>query len=267
MRILTIDFETRSADDLKSVGVYHYAADPSTDVLCLALKERGAEPVVWMPEERLTPEVRFAAQAFVDAEETAILNGDTDGTHQDSDVGASTTDARTAWDGLRKRGLANAGSSGGNATATVAKVRTARALMGKWGLNPMDLVAISAIGPYYDLLGDSEVTSVEKYGAAATILNGELAKVAGVPLVVSEHIREDMNASGVYDGSTTDRTSIILVNRRQWALGQRMAIDVEVDDSIYRETYQRVVVAFMREDFQNLGASADDDTAVLYNIT
>lgn len=63
MRILTIDFETRSADDLKSVGVYHYAADPSTDVLCLALKERGAEPVVWMPEERLTPEVRFAAQA------------------------------------------------------------------------------------------------------------------------------------------------------------------------------------------------------------
>ena len=206
-------------------------------------------------------------QAFVDAEETAILNGDTDGTHQDSDVGASTTDPRTAWDGLRKRGLANAGSAGGTAAATVAKVRAARALMGKWGLNPNDLVAISAIGPYYDLLGDPEVTSVEKYGAAATILNGELAKVAGVPLVVSEHIREDMNTSGVYDGSTTTCTSIVLVNRRQWAMGQRMAIDVEVDDSIYRETYQRVVVAFMREDFQNLGASTDDDTAVLYAIT
>src|SRR5262245_3666435 len=46
-------------------------------------------------------------RAFVDAEEKAILDGDTDGTHQDSDVGASTTDARTAWDGLRKRALAN----------------------------------------------------------------------------------------------------------------------------------------------------------------
>ncbi|MGI6355235.1 MAG: DNA polymerase [Lentisphaeria bacterium] len=61
--ILTIDFETRSADDLKSAGVHHYAADPSTDVLCLALKPRGEEPVAWLPDERLTPEVRFAAAA------------------------------------------------------------------------------------------------------------------------------------------------------------------------------------------------------------
>ena len=63
MSILTIDFETRSADDLKAVGVYHYASHPTTQVLCLALKERGKEPVVWMPEDVLTPEVRFAAQA------------------------------------------------------------------------------------------------------------------------------------------------------------------------------------------------------------
>ena len=61
--ILTIDFETRSADDLKSAGVHHYAADPSTDVLCLALNPRGEEPVAWLPDERLTPEVRFAAAA------------------------------------------------------------------------------------------------------------------------------------------------------------------------------------------------------------
>ena len=54
---------------------------------------------------------RKLVQAFVDAEEKAILDGDTDGTHQDSDVGSSTTDARTAWDGLRKRALANSSAS------------------------------------------------------------------------------------------------------------------------------------------------------------
>lgn len=63
MSILTIDFETRSVADLKAVGVYHYASHPTTQVLCLALKERGAEPVVWMPDDILTPDVRFAATA------------------------------------------------------------------------------------------------------------------------------------------------------------------------------------------------------------
>ena len=63
MSILTIDFETRSAADLKAVGVYHYASHPTTQVLCLALKERGADPVVWMPDDILTPDVRFAATA------------------------------------------------------------------------------------------------------------------------------------------------------------------------------------------------------------
>ena len=51
-------------------------------------------------------------------------------------------------------------------------------------------------------------------------------------------------------------------------MGQRMALDVQVDDSIYRETYQRVAVAFMREDFQHIGDGvANDDTAIAFNVT
>lgn len=207
------------------------------------------------------------AQAFVDAEEKAILDGDTDGTHQDSDVGASTTDARTAWDGLRKRALANAATAGTNAALSVANLRTMRGTMGKWGLDPMGTVYVIGVSSYYDLIGDTEVTSVEKYGAQATILNGELGRLNGSPLVVSEHVRENLNASGVHDGVTTNRTYALAVNRGEWVMGQRMALDIETDDSIYRETFQRVVVGFMREDFQNIGdASTNDDTAIIYNV-
>ena len=205
-------------------------------------------------------------QAFVDAEEKAILDGDSDGSHQDSDV-SGTADARTAWDGLRKRALANASSDHSNAALSVAGLRTTRALMGKWGLDPMQTVYIVGVSSYYDLIGDSEVTTVEKYGGQATILNGELARVNGSPVIVSEHVRENLNASGVHDGITTNRSYALAVNRGEWVMGQRMALDIEVDDSIYRETFQRVVVGFQREDFQNVGdASTNDDTAVLYNV-
>jgi DNA polymerase len=57
------DFETRSAVDPKTAGAWRYAADPSTDVMCLCLKPEGSrEPMIWVPPwmaERLTPLVRL----------------------------------------------------------------------------------------------------------------------------------------------------------------------------------------------------------------
>lgn len=210
---------------------------------------------------------RKLIQAFVDAEEKAILDGDSDGTHQDTDVQAiGATDPRTAWDGLRKRALANA--SAATTSSTVANLAAIRALMGKWGLNPADLAFIVGVSAAHDLISDSNVLTVDKMGPNATILNGQLASVYGIPIIVSEHVRENLNASGIQDGITTTKTYNLCVNRSEWAMGQRMALDVEVDDSIYRETYQRVVVGFMREDFQNIGdASGNDDTAIGYNVT
>lgn len=209
---------------------------------------------------------RKLVQAFVDAEEKAVLDGDSDGTHQDSDVGASTTDARTAWDGLRKRALANAGQA--LTAVSSANIATLRKSMGKWGLNPADLALIVGVSGYHQLLSDTNMITVDKMGAQATILNGQIGSVYGVPVIASEHVRENLNATGVYDGTTTTKTYFMIVNRNEWAFGQRMALDVEVDDSIYRETYQRVLVGFMREDFQNIGDnSANDDTAIGYNTT
>lgn len=83
---------------------------------------------------------RKLVQAFVDAEERAVLDGDTDGTHQDTDTNsAGATDAAWAWDGLRKRGLANASASGGSAL-TVALLAARRADMDHYGLNPAECV-------------------------------------------------------------------------------------------------------------------------------
>lgn len=206
-------------------------------------------------------------QAFVDGEEKAILDGDADGTHQDADVQAiGATDVRTAWDGLRKKALAQTVVT---ATSTsVANLLLLRKGMGKWGVNPSDLAYIVGVSAMHALLADTTLLTVDKMGPQATILNGMIGSISGVPVIVSEHVREVLNASGVEDGITQTKTYNLCVNRNEWAMGQRSPLDVQVDDSIYRETYQRVAVAFMREDFQSLaGAATNEDTAISFNVT
>jgi DNA polymerase bacteriophage-type len=48
--MLTIDFETRSKVDIKLAGSWNYAESPTTEVMCLALKEDDRAPVIWIPE-------------------------------------------------------------------------------------------------------------------------------------------------------------------------------------------------------------------------
>lgn len=45
---LTIDFETRSCINLKDCGAWVYSEDPTTDIMCLALKADDAPGVIWV---------------------------------------------------------------------------------------------------------------------------------------------------------------------------------------------------------------------------
>jgi DNA polymerase len=51
---LTLDFETRSTVDLGSAGPWKYAADQSTDVLCLAVKPDAQVTQLWIPDWLIT---------------------------------------------------------------------------------------------------------------------------------------------------------------------------------------------------------------------
>lgn len=45
--IYHLDYETRSSADLKKVGAYRYAADPSTRILMFAIAKNDEEPLLW----------------------------------------------------------------------------------------------------------------------------------------------------------------------------------------------------------------------------
>ena len=168
--------------------------------------------------------------------EIAILNGDTDGTHMDTNsiFGAGATSADSSerfWDGLRKRGVSAASSqedAGGDALDE-ADLVAARKKMGKFGVNPKDLAYICSPCGYNQLMDLPNVKTLETYGSSATILAGELGRIFGIPVIVSEYMRDDLNASGVNDGVTTDRTAILLVNRKRYMMGLRRALQIRIE--------------------------------------
>ena len=51
MAVLWVDFETRSRCDLRSRGVYNYAQDASTDVLCMSYAFDDEDVRTWLPGE------------------------------------------------------------------------------------------------------------------------------------------------------------------------------------------------------------------------
>ena len=59
MSVLHVDFETRSAVDLKKTGVYVYAADPSTGVWCMAYRFDDEATQLWKEGEPLPERIRL----------------------------------------------------------------------------------------------------------------------------------------------------------------------------------------------------------------
>ena len=58
MRALYCDFETRSRCDLTTKGVYNYAQDASTDVLCMSYAFDDDDVVTWTPDQPFPEAVR-----------------------------------------------------------------------------------------------------------------------------------------------------------------------------------------------------------------
>jgi HK97 family phage major capsid protein len=207
-------------------------------------------------------------QAISDAAETAILNGDIDSTHMDSDVTAG-TDVNKSYYGLRYFSGNSAGEAAVNiSTLSTANLRAIRKAMGRFGVNPSDLAWLTGISGYVQMLGLTEVLTMDKWGPGFTAKAGTLAMFDGAPVVVSEFIRQDLNASGVYDGTTMTKTEILLANTKaHWTGDKAGGMKMETARDI--ESLQNVAVASRRNDFERVNVPGSDEASVGigYNLT
>lgn len=209
-------------------------------------------------------------QAQARAVETAILNGDTTGTHMDFDVTAA-SDARKAWMGLRKLALANSANGStvdfSGAAPTTAKLRSMRTAMKKFGVNVRELVWLVSPRGYQGMVGLPEVTTMEKFGPLATILKGALAALDGIPIVISEYVRDDVSATGVNTTGGPNTFSVIhLVNSTRFYWGVRRPIRVRAVQDPTPPADRWLLASWWRGDYKGRTQSASEVSTVLgYN--
>ena len=175
------------------------------------------------------------------------------------DVAAGTTvnaiineTPETAFDGIRKRVNGTAGAIDcGGVRLDETLLSKMRKSMGKMGVDPKQLAYISGVKVYNDFSQLNDVKTVDVYGQHATVLSGELAKYEGTPVIVSEYLREDCDATGVNSSTPANNTfgTLILVNRKRWFLGLRRAIQVKVEAN-KTEFDVLDMVSFSRRAFQ-----------------
>lgn len=183
--------------------------------------------------------------------ENAIINGDTTATHMDSDTTAA-TDPRKAWKGLRYYGInANAGGVDfGNADPSLSLLGSIMLEAGQYSAFPQQCVWIPSPKTYTKMrIADIGVQTVKDYGPQAVVLTGELGQWNGAPIIPSNYQRENLNASGVYDGATTDRGAILYVFRPGFMMGVRRGVLLESARDI--ENQQSIIVASRRLHFKS----------------
>lgn len=213
------------------------------------------------------------AKAVADAIEYCDINGDRTATHQDADIEAlGATDAATAWYGLRYHALASTAKkdAGGNKLDTSANLRDyfngCRALMGVYGINPSDLAFIVSMNLYNQLLGIDWFATIANFGAGATIVNGSLGNLYGMPVIVSEYMKQDLAATGVNTaGGPNSYTGGLIVNRGTWkhAVVRNMTI-TPLRETLVLHDSAGVAVTW-RGDFQPIFGSTTD-VGYIYDI-
>lgn len=234
-------------------------SDPGTDgIHLIAKKVMGRCDYSYeIDEDSIIPILPLITSSLAQsaglALDSMIINGDTTATHMDSDIAANAglptnmVAAEKAWKGFRKFALAASlvsdFSTGGISDANL---RTLRKKLGKYGLR-LNGSTIWLVGPngYSDMLGIPLVQTLYSYGPQATVLTGELSQFSGMPIIASERCREDLNASGVYDGSTVTKGSVLAVNLDRFLMGRRREFTVEAfRDPRLQQT--NIIAAFRR---------------------
>jgi len=187
--------------------------------------------------------VESVARAHARAVDNAFING--------------TSGGNEGFDGLEALGATtfDTSVSAANLTGTAvdaADFLSARKLMGKYGMNPADLVYVVSQKRYYDLIADAAFADITDVGSdVATKITGQVGAIFGTPVIVSDQIEAEA------DNATVGYA----VNIRNFVVPRLRGVNVEQDYEVMNQ--RRVIVATQNLGFTQLAADTTNDKSVV----
>ena len=169
--------------------------------------------------------------------ENAILAGD------DADGAYGTSGA--AFEGLlhlarNDSDFTQSATAFASDTVTAAELLSMRKNMGKYGVNPSDVVYIVSQRTYFELLEDAEFQDANLVGDMATKLSGEIGQVFGSRVLLCDE----------FATPAVSKFAAIAVNPRNYVLPRLRGVTVESDYEVAAQ--RRVLVASQRIGFTDL---------------
>ncbi len=216
--------------------------------------------------------------------DSLVLNGDTTnaatGNINLDDADPADTKHYLAFDGIRHAGIVD---NTGNAKDLAGPITYAALIAAKgrlvdatrfvdWGhpADPNDLVYVADLDTADKCALLDEVITVDKYGAAATVLTGELAKVGRHPLIGSLAMsKTEADGKVSTTGANNVKGQVASFNRRGFKTGWRRRIKLETE-RIMSSDQSRLIyslrLGFGR--FTPTGAASGIEAAdVIYDVT
>lgn len=154
-----------------------------------------------------------------------------------------------------------------NTVVTLDDITAGLSALGKWGEDPEKVLTLISLKGHYQALQDAKARP-DTYSALLDASKGKLLSVSGSPIVRlansvvtnagtstvptyslwnSEGYPINLNASGVYDASTTNRSGFTQVRQDNIIFGWKRRLEIKVIDLPL--TDQGAIVAFYRFDF------------------
>ena len=246
--------------------------DPGTSLTITA--RALASRIVWsyeMEEDSIIQVLDQVRTKFVRGNaremDRALLDGDADGTHQDTGLSAAANDARRAFNGLRKKALADTTTSAATyfnaetfATPLLGMGAYAQAGSSDQTTAPAGCVAICSHATRL-IMGFLRDTQDQRIGGTQEGLSAQRKDFLGYPIIPSAQVRNDLTTAGVYDASTTTQTYLLWVYTPAWHIYEKAGLTAEIIDR--PEVGQRVMVGRQRLAFHHVYPAAADTTRIV----
>ena len=204
-------------------------------------------------EDAILPILPLIRESVVRSHARAVENALLLGNNADGAFGTSGASFDGVWHlAEADSDLTQSATAFASDSMTALKLLALRKNMGKYGINPSDVVYIVSSTSYYQLLEDAEFQDVNLVGDVATKLRGEIGSVFGSKVLVCDE----------FPAAAVNMPAAIAVYPQNYVVPRLRGMTIESDYEVANQ--RRVLVASQRIGFTDMIDGATSKWAYQY---